>query len=154
LGFYFRASKNVRLGVTRRGVRGSFGPRAFRFHAGRGGTGISSGTGPVSIYKPLPGRGKARTSGSPSSSTLSSTASLSAKRASASPPTPSVVVVAFLLSLGGLCFLSAIAGIALGSLGYPKTQPSSIGRGFALAAILIGSGWLCLELVLFIMSHQ
>jgi hypothetical protein len=41
---------------TRRGVRTRIGPRFFRLHAGAGGTGISSGAGPVSVYVPIKGR--------------------------------------------------------------------------------------------------
>ena len=39
--------------ITKRGVRASAGPRIFRVHTGAGGSGISTGAGPVSYYQPL-----------------------------------------------------------------------------------------------------
>lgn len=50
MGFYFRLAPGVRLRVTSRGVRTSVGPRLARLHFGAGGTGISTGAGPVSYY--------------------------------------------------------------------------------------------------------
>jgi hypothetical protein len=44
----------VRVRLDRRGHRRwSVGPRLFRLHSGAGGSGISTGAGPVSWYKPL-----------------------------------------------------------------------------------------------------
>lgn len=43
---------NVRIGKRGR-MRTSIGPRFARLHVGAGGTGISTGAGPVTWYKPL-----------------------------------------------------------------------------------------------------
>ncbi len=43
----------LKFRFTRRGTRTSIGPRIARIHTGAGGTGFSTGAGPVSYYKPL-----------------------------------------------------------------------------------------------------
>ncbi len=53
MGIYIRPSRFLKLRITRRGVRWAAGPRAARLHAGAGGTGVSTGAGPVSWYRPL-----------------------------------------------------------------------------------------------------
>jgi len=53
MGLYVRLLPGVKLRATRRGLRWSFGPRWLRLHAGAGGTGLSTGAGPVSYYRPL-----------------------------------------------------------------------------------------------------
>jgi hypothetical protein len=45
---------------TRRGVRARIGPRIARLHVGAGGTGFSTGAGPVSYYRPLRRRRRGR----------------------------------------------------------------------------------------------
>jgi hypothetical protein len=42
----------LRLRLTRRGVRAGIGPRLLRRWVGRGGSGWSTGAGPVSAYRP------------------------------------------------------------------------------------------------------
>jgi hypothetical protein len=39
--------------LTKRGVRVRIGPRIARLHIGAGGTGISTGAGPFTLYKAL-----------------------------------------------------------------------------------------------------
>lgn len=41
------------LSATKRGVRVHAGPRVARLHAGAGKRGVSTGAGPVSLYKPI-----------------------------------------------------------------------------------------------------
>ena len=49
MGFYFKIAPGVKIRATRRGLRPSVGPRAARVHFGAGGTGVSTGAGPVSL---------------------------------------------------------------------------------------------------------
>jgi hypothetical protein len=51
MGFYFNVAPGVRIRATSRGLRASAGPRAARVHFGAGGTGFSTGAGPVTLYK-------------------------------------------------------------------------------------------------------
>lgn len=39
------------LRFTKRGIRFRIGPRIFRYHGGAGGRGVSTGAGPVSVYR-------------------------------------------------------------------------------------------------------
>jgi hypothetical protein len=48
MGFYFKVAPGVKIRATKRGLRASVGPRAARVHFGAGGTGVSTGAGPVS----------------------------------------------------------------------------------------------------------
>lgn len=63
MGFYLRLAPGLRLGLTSRGLRASVGPRSARLHFGAGGTGVSTGAGPLTYYQPLSsgstGRGRA-----------------------------------------------------------------------------------------------
>jgi hypothetical protein len=43
----------LRLRLIRRGVRWGLGPRAARLHIGAGGPGISTGAGPLTLYRSL-----------------------------------------------------------------------------------------------------
>jgi hypothetical protein len=64
MGFYFKIAPGVKIRATRRGLRASVGPRAARVHFGAGGTGVSTGAGPVSLYHSVGGgRGGRRTAG-------------------------------------------------------------------------------------------
>lgn len=64
MGFYFKVAPGVRIRATRRGLRASVGPRAARVHFGSGGTGVSTGAGPVSLYHSASGgRGRRRAEG-------------------------------------------------------------------------------------------
>jgi hypothetical protein len=50
--FSFRVAPGVRVGVSKRGVRTSIGPRAARMHVGGGyRTGLSTGAGPFTLYQ-------------------------------------------------------------------------------------------------------
>lgn len=49
MGFSMRIFPGVRIGVTRRGMNASVGPRIARVHAGPGGLRYSSGLGPFSV---------------------------------------------------------------------------------------------------------
>ncbi len=53
MGIYIRPSRFLKVRVTRRGVRAAIGPRWLRAHFGAGGTGVSTGAGPVSWYRPI-----------------------------------------------------------------------------------------------------
>lgn len=68
MGFYFKVAPGVRIRATSRGLRASVGPRAARVHFGSGGTGFSTGAGPVSLYEAV-GGGRGRRSGGASSRT-------------------------------------------------------------------------------------
>jgi hypothetical protein len=68
MGFYFKVAPGVKIRATRRGLRASVGPRAARVHFGAGGTGVSTGAGPVSLYHAV-GGGGGRTRGAPPSRT-------------------------------------------------------------------------------------
>jgi len=48
MGVYLKLLPGVKVRVTKRGVRAGIGPRWFRFWAGAGGQGVSTGAGPVS----------------------------------------------------------------------------------------------------------
>ncbi len=64
MGFYFKLAPGVKIRATRRGLRASVGPRAARVHFGAGGTGVSTGAGPVSLYHSVGGgRGRRRGTG-------------------------------------------------------------------------------------------
>jgi len=47
MGIYLRIMPGVKVRLGRRGVRWAIGPRWLRLHVGAGGTGISTGAGPV-----------------------------------------------------------------------------------------------------------
>lgn len=53
MGIYVRLAPGVKVRLTKRGLRWGVGPRAARLHFGAGGTGISTGAGPFSAYRPL-----------------------------------------------------------------------------------------------------
>ncbi len=53
MGLYIRPSRYLKLRLTRRGARWAVGPRWLRLHVGAGGPGVSTGAGPVSLYKGL-----------------------------------------------------------------------------------------------------
>jgi hypothetical protein len=55
MGFYFKVAPGVKIRATKRGLRASVGPRAARVHFGAGGTGVSTGAGPVSLYRAIGG---------------------------------------------------------------------------------------------------
>jgi hypothetical protein len=64
MGFYFKLAPGVKIRATHRGLRASVGPRAARVHVGAGGTGVSTGAGPVSLYHSVGGgRGRRRATG-------------------------------------------------------------------------------------------
>ena len=65
MGFYFKLAPGVKIRATRRGLRASVGPRAARVHFGAGGTGVSTGAGPVSLYHSV-GGGRGRRGTAPS----------------------------------------------------------------------------------------
>lgn len=50
MGFSVKLAPGVRIRASSRGVRTSVGPRIARVHVGGGGTGFSTGAGPVSYY--------------------------------------------------------------------------------------------------------
>jgi hypothetical protein len=60
MGIYIRPSRFLKIRVTRRGARVGIGPRWLRFHVGAGGPGVSTGAGPVSVYRPLRRRRRRR----------------------------------------------------------------------------------------------
>jgi hypothetical protein len=53
MGVYIRLMPGVKVRITRRGVRWGLGPRAARLHVGAGGSGVSTGAGPFSLYHSL-----------------------------------------------------------------------------------------------------
>jgi len=53
VGLYIRPSRFLKVRLSRRGARWAVGPRWLRAHFGSGGTGISTGAGPVTYYRPL-----------------------------------------------------------------------------------------------------
>jgi hypothetical protein len=53
MSIFLRLLPGVKVRLTRRGVRWGLGPRAARLHFGAGGTGVSTGAGPFSWYRPL-----------------------------------------------------------------------------------------------------
>lgn len=53
MGIYIRPVPGVKLRVSKRGVRAGIGPRRLRFWFGAGGKGISTGAGPVTVYRPV-----------------------------------------------------------------------------------------------------
>ena len=55
MGLYLRPSRFLKVRVTRRGVRWAIGPRWLRLHLGSGGPGLSTGAGPVSVYRACTG---------------------------------------------------------------------------------------------------
>jgi hypothetical protein len=62
MGFYFKLAPGVKIRATGRGLRASVGPRTARGHFGAGGTGLSTGAGPVSLYQAV-GGGRGRGAG-------------------------------------------------------------------------------------------
>lgn len=68
MGFYFKLAPGVRVRANSRGLRASVGPRAARVHFGAGRTGVSTGVGPVSLYRST-GAGRKRSGGARSSQT-------------------------------------------------------------------------------------
>ncbi len=62
MGFYFKLAPGVKIRASSRGLRASVGPRAARVHFGAGGTGVSTGAGPVSLYHSVSG-GRGRRGG-------------------------------------------------------------------------------------------
>jgi hypothetical protein len=58
--------------------------------------------------------------------------------------TPPMVTWAFVLSVLGICGVTAAIGIVLGFLGRKKAQEVGKGTGLATAAIVIGAAWLVL----------
>lgn len=54
MSIYIRLAPGVKIRLGRRGMRTSLGPRLLRAHfGGGGGTGVSTGIGPVSLYKAI-----------------------------------------------------------------------------------------------------
>jgi hypothetical protein len=54
MGIYLRLMPGVKVRLGRRGVRWGLGPRALRYHTGGGyRSGLSTGAGPVTWYRPL-----------------------------------------------------------------------------------------------------
>lgn len=53
MGVYIRPFPGLKLRFTKRGVRAGVGPRWLRAWFGAGGSGISTGAGPVSYYRRL-----------------------------------------------------------------------------------------------------
>ena len=51
MGIYLKIMPGVKVRLTRRGVRWGLRPRAARLHFGAGGTGVSTGWGPISVYR-------------------------------------------------------------------------------------------------------
>ena len=67
MGFYFKLAPGVRIRATSRGLRASVGPRPARVHFGACGPGVSTGAGPVTLYRSLSrGRPAARRASGPS----------------------------------------------------------------------------------------
>ncbi len=58
MSVYVRLAPGVKVRLSKRGIRWSLGPRAFRVHLWPGGTGLSTGAGPWTWYKPLRRRGR------------------------------------------------------------------------------------------------
>jgi len=67
-----KIAPGLKIRLTSRGVRTSMGPRAARVHFGAGGTGFSTGIGPVSAYKPAGGRRRRTTVDRPRTSAATS----------------------------------------------------------------------------------
>lgn len=53
--FSVRVAPGLRLSASTRGVRAHVGPRSARLHVGGGGTGVSTGAGPVTFYQSVGG---------------------------------------------------------------------------------------------------
>lgn len=70
MGFYFKVAPGVRIRATSRGLRASVGPRVARVYFGAGGTGFSTGAGPVSLYKAAGGGRRRRGSGASSRTSI------------------------------------------------------------------------------------
>jgi hypothetical protein len=61
VGIYLNPVRGlVKVRITKRGVRWGIGPRAARLHFGAGGTGVSTGAGPFSLYRGLRRRRRRR----------------------------------------------------------------------------------------------
>jgi hypothetical protein len=60
MGIYIRPSRFLKVRITRRGLRWAIGPRAARLHVGAGGTGISTGAGWWTWYRPIRRRRRRR----------------------------------------------------------------------------------------------
>lgn len=61
--------------------------------------------------------------------------------------TPPMVTWAFVLSVLGICGITAVVGIILGFIGRKKAQEAGKGVGLATAAIVIGAAWLVLIVI-------
>jgi hypothetical protein len=55
--FSVRLAPGVRVSASSRGLRAHLGPRGVRLHVGGGQTGVSTGAGPVTLYRSLGGSG-------------------------------------------------------------------------------------------------
>jgi hypothetical protein len=53
MSIYIRLAPGLKIRLGKRGVRWGIGPRAARLHVGAGGSGVSTGAGPFSLYKAL-----------------------------------------------------------------------------------------------------
>lgn len=53
MSLYLRIVPGVKVRIGKRGLRWSVGPREARLHFGAGGTGVSTGAGPWTVYKSL-----------------------------------------------------------------------------------------------------
>jgi hypothetical protein len=60
MGLYIRLAPGLKLRATSRGLRVGVGPRQARMWMGAGGTGVSTGAGPVSVYRNLGGTSRGR----------------------------------------------------------------------------------------------
>jgi hypothetical protein len=61
MSVFLRLAPGVKIRLGRRGVRWGLGPRWLRFHTGGGGgSGVSTGAGPVTFYEPLRRRRRRR----------------------------------------------------------------------------------------------
>jgi hypothetical protein len=61
MGVYFRIAPGLKLRASKSGLRVGVGPRAGRLWFGAGGTGASTGAGPVSFYRSLGRTSRGRT---------------------------------------------------------------------------------------------
>ena len=53
MSLYLRPSRFLKLRISRRGVRAGVGPRWLRLWGGAGGSGVSTGAGPLTYYRSL-----------------------------------------------------------------------------------------------------
>src|SRR5258708_1030645 len=69
--FSFKIAPGIRIRASSRGIRTSIGPRAARLHfGGGGGTGVSTGAGPVSLYGNLGSQRRTRRSSATNATTI------------------------------------------------------------------------------------